>query len=506
MARYKEYNQSQGEFMTVSFKDQLVPGTFEHTLNYLIDHKIDFETFDSRYRNDHTGAPAIDPRILLKLILYSLSRGFISSRKIEQFAETNIVAKALTGNITPHFTVIADFMSSMKTEISGIFVEVLMICGDMGLIGGELFAIDGCKLPSNASKESSGTFKELRKKKEKFEKLVGILIEMHSRLDKDSSDNEKEKERKQKTIDKLNNRIDRIQKFLDTEKPKMGTRGKEIQSNITDNESAKIKSSHGVIQGYNGIAIADEKNQVIIAAESFGLNQEHQTFVPMLEQAEKNLKVVTKNKNPLRGKTVLADTGYFCEENLKVAAEKKINSIIPDHNFRKRDDRFADREKHTGRIEKFAVHDFVFDPKHNAYTCPNGKTLTHRGHITLRNNAGNRYQSKAADCKGCSLTARCFQRNQSKRGVRNLYIVDSSCKAKYSKQMIEKIDRLEVRDLYSRRMGIIEPVFGHLTFQKRLDRFTLRTKVKVNIQWLLYCIVHNITKIAGARKISFATC
>ena len=220
MARYKDYNQSQGEFMTVSFKDQLVPGTFEHTLNYLIDHKIDFATFDSRYRNDHTGAPAIDPRILLKLILYSLSRGFISSRKIEQFAETNIVAKALTGNITPHFTVIADFISSMKTEISGIFVEVLMICGDMGLIGGELFAIDGCKLPSNASKESSGTFKELRKKKEKFEKLVGILIEMHSRQDKDASDDEKEKERKQKTIEKLNKRIDRIQNFLDTEKPK----------------------------------------------------------------------------------------------------------------------------------------------------------------------------------------------------------------------------------------------------------------------------------------------
>jgi transposase len=505
MARYKDYNQSQGEFMVVTFKDQIIPGTFEHTLDYLIDYKIDLSAFDWKYKNDLTGAPAIDPRILFKLVLYSFSRGVFSSRKIEQFAETNIVAKALTGNITPHFTVIAEFISSMEMEVSDIFVNVLMVCEDMGLIGGELFAIDGCKLPSNASKESSGTFKDLRKKKEKFERLVGKLIENHSRLDNGAKGNEEERDRKRKTIEKLNNRIDRIKNFLDTEKPRMGSRGKEIQSNITDNESAKIKSSHGVIQGYNGIAMADDKNQVIIAAESFGLNQEHATFVPMVEQAEKNLKAVTKKKNPLRGKTILADTGYFCEENLKATADKKINGIIPDHNFRKRDDRFADRERHTGRIEKFGIHDFVFDSKHNTYKCPNGKTLKYRGHATLRNNSGHRYQSKASDCKGCPSTDRCFQRNQSKRGVRNLYVVDESCEAKYSKQMIEKIDRPEIRDLYSKRMGIIEPVFGHITFQKRLDHFTLRTKAKVNIQWLLYCMVHNITKIAGSRMVPCAS-
>jgi transposase len=504
MARYKNNDQNQGEFIVVNFKDQLLPGTFEHALNYLIDSRIDLSLFDSKYKNDQTGAKAIDPRILLKIALYSYSRGVFTSRKMEHLCETNIIAKALSANTVPHFTVIADFISSMTKEISDIFVKVLMVCQDMGLIGGELFAIDGCKLPSNASKESSGTFIELRKKKDKMEKLVRTLIEKHSRMDADASDGEYESGRKQKTIDKLNDRINRIQEFLDTQNPKMGSRGKEIQSNITDNESAKIKCSHGVIQGYNGIAMVDAKNQVVVAAEPFGLNQEHSTFIPILAQAEKNLTAVTDNDSPLEGKTVLADTGYFCETNLKTAAEKKIESIIPDPNFRKRDERFSGRERLTGRIEKFGQHDFVYNQDHNTYTCPNGKILKYRGHATLHGNSGHRYQSKASDCKACPFTDRCFQRKKSKRGVRNLYIVDSKGPVNYSRLMIEKIDRPEIRDLYSKRMGIIEPVFAHITFQKGLNRFTLRTKDKVNIQWLLYCIVHNIAKITGSCWMSYA--
>ena len=61
--------------------------------------------------------------------------------------------------------------------------------------------------------------------------------------------------------------------------------------------------------------------------------------------------------------------------------------------------------------------------------------------------------------------------------------------------MKKKIDTEEGRDIYSRRMGIIEPVFGNIRNAKCLDHFTLRTKRKVNIQWMLFCIVHNIEKI-----------
>lgn len=75
MARFKHYDYGQMKLLPVSFAQQILPGTFEHTLNHLIDHEIDLGVFEHRYRNDETGAPAYDPAILLKVILYAYSAG-----------------------------------------------------------------------------------------------------------------------------------------------------------------------------------------------------------------------------------------------------------------------------------------------------------------------------------------------------------------------------------------------------------------------------------------------
>ncbi len=76
MAKYKHYDYSQGKFIPISFDKQILPGTFEHTLHYLIDNEIDLSVFDLRYENDETGAPACGPAILLKIVLYAYSRGY----------------------------------------------------------------------------------------------------------------------------------------------------------------------------------------------------------------------------------------------------------------------------------------------------------------------------------------------------------------------------------------------------------------------------------------------
>ena len=167
MAKYKHYDYSQGKFIPISFDKQILPGTFEHTLHYLIDNEIDLSVFDLRYQNDETGAPAYDPAILLKIVLYAYSRGITSSRKIEQCCRENVIFMALSADTQPHFTTIADFISSLDQEIIKLFLEVLLICDEMGLIGKEMFAVDGCKLPSNASKEWSGTKEELTKEERK---------------------------------------------------------------------------------------------------------------------------------------------------------------------------------------------------------------------------------------------------------------------------------------------------------------------------------------------------
>src|SRR6266704_4624249 len=126
MARYKDYDYSQMKMMPVSFAAQILAGTFEHTLNRLVDEEFDLSVFEARYRNDEVGAPAYDPAILLKIILYAYSRGVTSSREIARLCRENVLFMALAADSAPHFTTIADFIATLDREIVSVFRGVLL--------------------------------------------------------------------------------------------------------------------------------------------------------------------------------------------------------------------------------------------------------------------------------------------------------------------------------------------------------------------------------------------
>lgn len=98
MARYRDRSREQAYMLPVHLQDQLQPGTFEYTVDYLVDNEIDLSGFDSRYRNEESGAPAYDPAVLLKVVLFAYSRGITSSRRIAQACEENVVFMALSAD------------------------------------------------------------------------------------------------------------------------------------------------------------------------------------------------------------------------------------------------------------------------------------------------------------------------------------------------------------------------------------------------------------------------
>jgi len=114
----------------------------------------------------------------------------------------------------PHFTTIAHFVSSHTDEIETLFEQVLLICHQQGLLGNELFAIDGCKMPSNAAKEWFGTFRELEEKRDKIRRRIRHQLTEHRRLDKEDPDNQARVERSQQTLATLDRACDRIDRFL----------------------------------------------------------------------------------------------------------------------------------------------------------------------------------------------------------------------------------------------------------------------------------------------------
>ena len=293
MAKFKPCNEDQLVMLPISLQDQLVPGTLEHTISQLVDKHIDLSVFDARYNNDETGATAIHPKILLKVILLAYARGMISSRQIERACQENIIFIALSYGYAPDHSTIAEFVSSMQTEIQSIFSNILLVCEELGLLDGTHFSLDGVKLSANVSKEWSGTFDELKHKRDKLQEKLQRVIAEHAQADKKP---EVELERQKKRERRFQLQVERLNQFLEEQEPKFGSEGKEIQSNVIDNESVKMPTSHGVVQGYNAQALVDSKHQVILAAEAFA-SQDHENLAPMLDGAKKNLQSIGKERN-----------------------------------------------------------------------------------------------------------------------------------------------------------------------------------------------------------------
>jgi hypothetical protein len=113
--------------------------------------------------------------------------------------------------------------------------------------------------------------------------------------------------------------------------------------------------------------------------------------------------------------------------------------------------------------------------------------------VKLNRNSGEKYQARSRDCKDCPLRQQCIA-SRGGKSPRTLFIGDKTKGENLCDKMRKKIDEGKYRVLYGRRMQIIEPCFSDISYCKGMDRFSLRRKIKVNIQWLLYCIVHNIGK------------
>ena len=496
MAKYKRYDYRQSLMIPVSLEEQLMPGTLEFAIHTLVERRMDMSVFDDNYQNDETGRSAYDPKILLKVVLLAYSRGLISSRAIERACCENVLFMAMSCNQRPDHSTIAAFVSSMKDQILPLFCDILLVCEQENLLGGTFFAVDGVKLGSNASKESSGRLSDLKKKKDKIQQKVKRLLKEQIDADKDDDDGFGGPTARERQIDKLQKQADRIESFLKQNDKKIGENKKELQSNVTDNDSAKMHTSHGMVQGYNAQAIVDSKHQVIVHGEAVGKGLDNANLPPVVDGAKQNFERIGKSKDYFKGKVLTADSSYHSVTNIAKCNEEKIDAYIPDNKFRNRDKRFASRVGYRPRSKKFTFADFKYDGDKDEYICPHGKQLKplvksgrHKGKL-LRV-----YRSSEKDCKRCPIRVKCLQNKDAKSRYLSYY-ADASGN-NISQAMVKKIETPKGRKIYPQRIAIVEPVFANIRVHKRMDKFNLRGKINVNIQWMLYCMVHNIEKIAN---------
>jgi hypothetical protein len=296
---------------------------------------------------------------------------------------------------------------------------------------------------------------------------------------------------------------ERIREFLATHPERRSEKGAIRKSNVTDNDSAKMATSKGVIQGYTAVAAVDSKVQIIVAAQAHGSGSEQSVLLPVVE-----------NTRGLRTDQTLvtADAGYHSEANLKGLYERGVPALIADGLMRRRDERFAEQAKYKALPDplwdkrpaakaspaKFTPVDFAYDAATSICIGPAGKKLYSTGsHCTTNGRRHHKFQGAKRDCVPCPLRDRCLRHPQ-RTPTRQVAFFEKNLGSplEFTERMRAAIDSERGRKLYGKRMATVEPVFANLRHNKGLDRFTLRTRPKVNTQWNLYCVVHNIEKLA----------
>ncbi len=225
---------------------------------------------------------------------------------------------------------------------------------------------------------------------------------------------------------------------------------------------------------------------------------------------------VVEATRPLRTDRTLitADAGYHSDANMTALAISNTPALIADNGMRGRDERFKGRGKYKAAPDplydkggmkakpsgRYRPTDFAHDPEAGTCVCPAGKHLYQNGSNCIHNGMiGTKFQGAQRDCVPCDHRDKCL-RTPDRTKTRQVMFFRGKAdatKVNYSEIMKRAIDSPAGRALYGRRFATVEPVFANVRHNKGLDRFTLRGRQKVDTQWKLFCLVHNIEKLAN---------
>ncbi len=469
MGRYKDYNYDQTKLILVSYGKQILPGNFEYSLSYLIDNELDLSAFDQHHHHGDNGRSDCDPKLLLKVVILTYSKGIISSRRIEHLCCENIIFMALSADMRPDHSTFADLISRSPEAITGLFGQIVLMCDQLRMIGKEMFAINGCKLPSCASKDWSNSHAELNKKCRKIDRAIWCMLQCH-REQNMAEQQLKIHEWECEQTRKLWAASKRIKHFIDTMEDRIGVSDLVMKSNILDNKSAKMKTSHEVTQSHIGVAAVDSAHQIVVHAEAFGQGQEYSLLKPAFEGMRTALKENDgKTRRVLQKTKITADAGYHSRKTLDDLGMEKVNAYIANTGYRSRNSKFKDYKEPAPRNRRkdkvhFTQNKFLIDRDKQTCRYQAGNALWLKAKCTrIGQRLFLQFQDHEKGGVACILKKRCL-RNEHQRTPRQINVVLATAtehKAGVIKRMKRKINSQEGRHIYNQRLGTVEPVFGH---------------------------------------------
>jgi transposase len=455
---YRAWDARQGSHEPVSPRDALPEDDLVFFLLDLIP-QIDLMPFHQYYSRELRGQPPFDVTMMVTLLVYAYSVGVCSSRRIAAACQRNLAFRAIVGNDPPDFRTISDFRKIHLAAFRPLFLKVLRLAGEMGMVKLGNLSTDGTKMGANASRHKAMSYGHMNKQLERLKAEIDQLLKQAEQIDAEQ-DAALGSRRGDELPDELKRRQDRLvkvqeakarleaearakaeeeQRQRDEEQAKRQAegrprRGKEpapidptpkdkAQTNFTDPEAKIMKQSNkGFDYSYNAQAVVDGAEQIIVAAEVTIAANDKEQAVPMAQAALDNLNAAGIERPKAADGTPTpipntADTGYFSKEAVEGLEKMGMDPHLA-----------TGRQKH---------HE---EPDESEPATP-------------------------------------------------------SAEASAKERMQEKLRSVTGKTLYAARKQIVEPVFGMIKSARGIRKFLLRGLEKVSAEWQLICLTHNLLKI-----------
>ena len=440
---FREWNPDQSWLFPPSPQDWLPDG---HLVYFLMDvsEQLDLSPIMKKYDSEKGGKPPYHPRMMLVLLLYSYCIGVFSSRKIVARCETDVAFRVIVGDNIPDFRTISEYRRRHLEQFQHLFVEVLRLCRESGLLKVGRLALDGTKIKANASRHKAMSYDRMLAEEKRLQAEIDELLKQAQAAD-DAEDAELGRDHRGDELpDELRRRESRLLKIREAKaaleqqardkaaaeaaireaegKPPAKTDPQDAvpdpkaQRNFTDPESKIMKtSSKGWDQCGNAQAVVNE-NQIIVAADVTDQANDVRQVQPMLDQTITNINQAGVTENI---KAFTADAGYFSEANVEVLEQHE---------------RVDEAYIATGRL------------KHHERVAP-----APTGRIPA----------------GLSVKEKMARKLRTKKG----------------------------RAEYARRKAMAEPPFGQIKHCRGFRQFLLRSMEKMKAEWNLVTLTHNLLKL-----------
>lgn len=334
MRPYREYTPDQAFLVPPTLSDLIPEGDPVFFLRDVI-RNLDLEPFHRVYRSAK-GQPPYHPELMIGLFLYGAMRRTYSSRRLAELCQRDVACMYLAGGARPDFHTISEFRQRFTNELQGLFLQVLLLCREAGLVRLGHVSLDGTKVRANASKHKAMSYGRMLQKEPQLEAEIASWLDEGKRQDTEEDaehgpnddgwsmpDELKETSRRLAKIKAGKARLEAIarQKAIENGRdPEQAAVPERAQTNFTDSESRIMMTPDGFQQCYNAQAVVDAESQVIVACEVTNSPVDSQRLPPMLTQVQANTGHFPHE--------LTADAGYASELNFTHLAEADIYAVI----------------------------------------------------------------------------------------------------------------------------------------------------------------------------------